>query len=122
MERRVLLQALALAALPGLAQAGAVYRCGPDGRSYADAPCAGGRAIAAADPRSAAERREGEAVARSDARLAAALEHERRQAEARLRPGPAVSIGAKPSGPADAPAALSPRQPRRSVRATTPRR
>ena len=122
MERRALLQALALVALPGLARAGAIYRCGPDGRSYADVPCAGGQAVAAADPRTAAERRDGEAVARRDARLVAVLEHERRQAEARLRPGPAMSIGARPRGPADAPAALSPRQPRRSVRATTPRR
>lgn len=55
-----------------------VYRCGPDGRLFSQAPCADGRRIEveAARPSTAA-RREAEAVAQRDARLAREMASER---------------------------------------------
>ncbi|MFT3819615.1 MAG: hypothetical protein QM750_18610 [Rubrivivax sp.] len=71
----------------GLAQAQTtVWRCGPDGRSYGDSPCADGRALALADtavaPADAARAR---ALAAQDRRLAQQLAAERRERDARLR-------------------------------------
>lgn len=61
----------------------AVYRCGPDGRSYSQQPCADGRAIDVDDTRPAGERADAAAAVRRDAALARQLERERRLAESR---------------------------------------
>ena len=56
----------------------AVYRCGPEGRVFSQAPCADGRRIEVeADRPSAAARREAEAVAQREARLAREMAAER---------------------------------------------
>lgn len=82
-------RAVAVALLLGLAGAAAttaqatVYRCGPDGRSYSQQPCADGRAIDVDDARTAGQQAEGAAALRRDAALARRLERERRLAESR---------------------------------------
>jgi hypothetical protein len=65
-----------------------VFRCGPEGRQYSDSACPDGRPVAAADARTAEQRRQAEAVARRDRELAD-----------RMAPG-AVGIG--PTGTAKA--------------------
>jgi hypothetical protein len=65
------------------AQAAApIYRCGADGTVYSQKPCAGGRLIDAADPRSDAQRAEAGRVAARERKLANDLERERRAQEA----------------------------------------
>jgi hypothetical protein len=59
-----------------------IYRCGPDGNVYSQKPCADGRLIDAADPRSAAQRAEAGQVAARERKLANDLERERRAQEA----------------------------------------
>ncbi len=92
-----------------LAHAGAAaqpaWRCGPEGRVYQQQPCAGGRPVAAADPRSEGDRRAAREAAKADARLAERLERERRAREA-VRPAGASGFNARPvpvAAPASAP-------------------
>ena len=67
--------------LPALGtQAQDVWRCGPEGRSFSDRPCAGGEAMpmaALADIRSAAEVQSAREVAVRERRLAESLRQER---------------------------------------------
>jgi hypothetical protein len=72
---------LLLAVLASPADAAGIYRCGPDGRTYSQTPCADGRLIDAADPRSDAERAEAKRVAARERNTAADLERERRARE-----------------------------------------
>jgi hypothetical protein len=86
-------------ALGALAQAAAaqdrVYRCGAEGHSYSQQPCANGASIEVADARSAAQVTQAQQVAQRDAQLAEALVRQRQEAEsAALRQGPAM-IGAR---------------------------
>jgi len=83
-------------ALPVAAQT--VYRCGPDGRSYSQQPCAEGKAVSVGDARSDAQRREAEATAGRDARTARMLERERLAA----RPAASAPAGIAGRGPAAA--------------------
>ena len=87
--------ALGLCALANAAAAqDRVYRCGADGRSYSQQPCANGTAVEVADPRSPPQVTQARQVARLDARLAEASARQRQQAEsAAARRGP-VLIGA----------------------------
>jgi hypothetical protein len=62
--------------------AATVYRCGPDGRSYSDTPCANGRAIEVRDERSNEQRVQAAQAARAEAQLADALRGERHAREA----------------------------------------
>lgn len=82
-----------------------VYRCGPDGRSYSQQPCAEGRAIDVDDARPAGERADAAAAVRRNAALAQRLERERHLAESRApravglsapRPGAAKPVRAEP--------------------------
>ena len=100
-----------------LAHAGAAaqpaWRCGPDGSIYQQEPCAGGRPVDAADPRSEGDRRAAREAAKADARLADRLERERRSREA-VRPAGASGFNARPvpvAAPASAPKAQSYRVP-----------
>lgn len=79
----LLVLGLFAAAAPQAASAqGAVYRCGADGRSYSQQPCADGRTFRVDDDaRAPAQRQQAMEAARRDARLADELAHERRQAE-----------------------------------------
>lgn len=95
---------LLLAGVVGGGSAQTVYRCGPDGRSYSQQPCAEGRALAVDDVRGADARREGEAAAARQARAAALLAQERQRRDAE-RPR-AASLGRSASGdPSFAPTA-----------------
>jgi hypothetical protein len=78
-----------------VAHAQTVWRCGPDGRSYADAPCPGGQWVAVADPRSPADVAAAKAVAQQDRQLARQLADERRerQREAAARGSGLSGIG-----------------------------
>lgn len=58
-----------------------VYRCGADGSSYSQEPCAQGRAIDVADPRSAQQAAQTRQAALRDARQADELEQARLRAE-----------------------------------------
>jgi len=94
-----LLVALGWASLAGAASApnGTVWRCGPDGaRTYSDAPCAGGRAIDAADPRGAEQVAQGRQVLASDMRRAEGMRQARleREAQARERAAQAAAAAA----------------------------
>jgi hypothetical protein len=81
---------LMVAALPWLAHAqaegSAVWRCGADGRSFSDQPCAGGKLVDVPAPRSAAEVTAAQAQAEQEKRLAERLVRERQQRES-VAPG-----------------------------------
>ena len=64
------------------AQAQTVWRCGPDGRSYSDAPCRDGRAVEVAQARPAADLSGAQDMAQREKHLAAQLVQERQQREA----------------------------------------
>lgn len=68
------------AAVPASAQT--VYRCGADGRSYSQTPCAGGRVVDVDDARTPEQQQQAQTAADRDARLGAALERDRRMEEA----------------------------------------
>ena len=79
-----------------------VYRCGTDGRSYSQQPCAEGMTVEVADARSTAQVTQARQVAQLDARLAEALARQRQQAEAAAaRQGP-VLFGPSARGAHDA--------------------
>jgi hypothetical protein len=79
----------------------AVYRCG---NTYQATPCPGGQAVDG-DARAAADVAAAREVATRDRQLAQTMTRDREQAEARLRPSAAVSIG--PRSAADAAAKSS---------------
>ena len=64
------------------AQAQTVWRCGPEGRSYSDAPCREGRALELAQARPAADLNGAQDMAQREKALAAKLVLERQQREA----------------------------------------
>jgi hypothetical protein len=72
-----------------------VYRCGADGKTYSDSACPDGKTVAAADARSAEQRRQAEDVVRRDREFADRMAKEREQRE-RNAPG-AVGIGSSPA-------------------------
>jgi hypothetical protein len=76
------------------AQSQPIYRCGPEGRSYSQVPCAEGRTVALADDTpSPHQQAAARAVARSEQALGDRMEHERLAREAHARPTGAVHIG-----------------------------
>lgn len=79
---------------PVLSLAQEVWRCGPDGRSYADAPCAGGRIVQVADARSADRVAEARADVQRLKGLARDLAAERRlrDAEGRRQGAAALTV------------------------------
>ena len=91
------------------AQAQTVWRCGPDGRSYADAPCRDGRAIAVAEARPAADLSAAQDVARREKGLAAQLVRERQQRESQAVAGPAGFHSLRPAPNTVAAAAVRPK-------------
>lgn len=97
---------LLTAGMVGGAAAQGVYRCGPDGSSYSQQPCADGRPVPVDDARGAEARREGEAAAARQARAADLLAQERQRRDA-ARPR-AASLGHSASGdPSFAPTAVT---------------
>jgi hypothetical protein len=82
-----------------------VYRCGPDGRSYSQTPCADGRPVNAEDPRSASQQKAARGVADHESQQAQKMAEERRQREAAakgqaaagFKSAPAVDAASAPS-------------------------
>ncbi len=113
--------ALPVAATAAAAEADAtttVWRCGGVGRTvYGDAPCAGGRVVEAADPRTAAQVAQGRSVLAADLRRGEALRRERLERE-RLDAAHAQRVPASLSAP-EAP--LKPEAGRRAVLAKADR-
>ena len=98
---------LLLAALAHTATAQTVYRCGPDGREYSQAPCAQGQALDVSDPRSAEQQATAQKLARDDEAVGRAMERERRAREAAAAPSQAGSFS-RPVMPAPAKSASTP--------------
>ncbi|WOB09203.1 hypothetical protein [Piscinibacter gummiphilus] len=90
---RTVLLLIAAALTSASVHAQTVYRCGPEGRSYSQTPCAQGRAIEVNDERSTQQRREALDVAERDRALADSLEEDRVTREARPRAGMAKIDG-----------------------------
>ncbi|MEO8124869.1 MAG: hypothetical protein ABI633_12540 [Burkholderiales bacterium] len=74
--------AAAVLTLSSGAMAQKIYRCGPDGRIYQQAPCTDGKAIDASDPRTPEQRAEAQAIAASEARRAAQFDRDNAPAPA----------------------------------------
>lgn len=72
-----------------------IYRCGPDGRIYQQAPCTDGKPINASDPRTPEQRAAAQALAASEARRAAQFDRDNAPASA--------PEGRKPKRPKAAP-------------------
>ncbi len=109
-----LVLALALAlVLVAQAQAQAVWRCGPDGRSYSDTPCSEGRSLAAADARSDAQVQAARDVALRESRLAEQLRQERLKRDA-LPPAVKVRLATVHKAPPAAPPTRASRSKRRA--------
>lgn len=90
----VLLAAMTLAVC---ARAQAVYRCEAEGSvRYEEQPCAQGREVSVADPRTAAQRADAQEAARREAALALAMRQERLARES-MPPSRAIGIGPSPS-------------------------
>ena len=97
---------LVVLTIGGAHAAAPIYRCGPDGRIYSQAPCADGKLIEAADPRSAAQRAEAQRVAAKERQTAADLERARRKQQAE-QPPPAQAVGFNSRPPPPEPVASS---------------
>ena len=92
MTRIALLLLTALVALPATAQP--VYRCGHE---YSGTPCAQGRVVDAADPRSAEQRADARRVAEDEKRLGQAMTQDRLARLSTLTPAAAASLGPAPT-------------------------
>lgn len=99
----------ALLALPALASAQTIWRCGPDGRSFSDTPCTDGRALVVADTRPGEDLNEARALAQREIDLAEKLRRERLAAEAAQRGNGLAALG-----PTSSDASLKPK--RRALR------
>jgi|CXWL01.1.fsa_nt_gi hypothetical protein len=84
------------ASAPAQTLAPDVWRCGPEGRSYADRPCLDGRVVAVADDRSAEEVQAAHAVAERERRLADRMVRMREE-QARLDSGALARMSAPPA-------------------------
>jgi hypothetical protein len=79
-----------------------VYRCGPEGRIYQQAPCAEGQAVDVSDPRTAGQRQQAQAAAQSDAKAAAKFDRDMTAAppaqnsKARAAPAPKNKAASSP--------------------------
>jgi hypothetical protein len=103
-----------------------VYRCGPDGRVYSQAPCADGKPLSVEDPRSASQQRAAREVAARDAEQAKQLADERRQREQAAQGQAAAGFKTAPTPPSAGPdagadaakgATAGPRKPKSKARA-----
>ena len=71
-----------------------IYRCGPNGSTYSQTPCAEGRRLELIDARSDEQRVQASQVNERTAALASSLERDRLAYEAALRPALAGSFSA----------------------------
>jgi hypothetical protein len=77
-----------------------VYRCGPDGKTYSQEPCKGGKKIDASDTRTEAQRADSLATTAADKKRADALERERNAREAAQKPLTASGFNSRPAAAA----------------------
>jgi hypothetical protein len=115
---RSLWLAAAVLTFHAAALAQSIYRCGPDGRIYQQAPCADGRPIDASDPRTPEQRAAAQAVAAGEARRAAQFDRDNAPASApegrKAKPpkAPPAAAGHPASAPtSEKPAARDPSRP-----------
>jgi hypothetical protein len=104
-----------LAASPGASAADQqkVFRCGPDGRIYSQAPCKDGHEVDAADQRSPEQRKAAEEVVKREEKLADKIARERQAREAAAAKQGATIIGAaKPAASAASAPAKKKKKPR----------
>jgi hypothetical protein len=94
--RAALAGSAAAALLATAASAQTIYRCGPDGRSYSQTPCADGKPLTVDDPRSAEQQRAARGVADREAKTAQQLRDERHKREAAASRDVAIGIGPEP--------------------------
>jgi len=87
---RLLLAAVLVATGSSAGAVGAIYRCGADGRTFSQTPCANGTLVEASDPRTAAQRAEARRVAAAERQAAAAA------AAASAASAPAATTAAAP--------------------------
>jgi hypothetical protein len=78
-----------------------VYRCGPDGKTYSQTPCAGGKQIDASDTRTEAQRADSLATTAADKKRADAMERERKALEAAQKPAMASGFNSRPAAASD---------------------
>jgi hypothetical protein len=78
-----------------------VYRCGPDGKTYSQEPCKGGKKIDASDTRTEAQRADSLATTAADQKRADALERERKVREAAQKPSAASGFNSRPAAASD---------------------
>jgi len=83
-----------------------VYRCGPDGNTYQQAPCAEDKAVDVSDPRSAEQRQQAQEAAKSDAKAAAKFDRDMTAASS-AKGGKAKPEPARSGKPASSPKAAS---------------
>lgn len=102
------------------AEAQAVWRCGPDGRTYTDTPCPEGRALATPERRPAADIASAQETARRESSLAAQQLREREQREA-AAPGGAIGIRGTRLAAAAQPVKPSAKAPKHPPRQAKPR-
>jgi len=74
------------------AAAAEIYRCGPNGSTYSQTPCAGGHRVEIDDARSDEQRQQARQVNERTVALASSLERDRLANEAALRPALAGSF------------------------------
>ena len=110
--------ALLLPLLAPAALSQTVYRCGPEGRSYSQTPCADGRPVTVEDARSATQQQAAREVAAGDAARSQKLSDERRQREADA-PRQAAGFMTSPATAASAPARKA-KKTSKSKAASTP--
>ena len=75
------------------------WRCGPDGRSYSDQPCAQGREVTVADTRTPHDVAQAQSVAARERALAKALAAERHEREREVAARGSGLIAIKPAAP-----------------------
>ena len=92
------LMLLTLAALPLLADAQTIWRCGADGRSFSNTPCSEGQALALADIRPNQDVAEARALADREIRLAEKLGRERLRGESAQRGNGLAALGPVSAG------------------------
>lgn len=99
-----------------------VYRCGPDGRSYSSTPCAAGKAVDVADPRSDEQRQQSRDAAQRERQLADRMTAERVKREKSTIPVAAGNLGpsAKPAAPAAKPAKSTKPKKKKKGKSTDP--
>jgi hypothetical protein len=78
-----------------------VYRCGPDGKTYSQEPCKGGKRVDASDTRTEAQRADSLATTAADKKRADAMENERKAREAAQKPATASGFNSRPAAASD---------------------